>query len=1056
MRPRIVITEITLRNFMLNRIIQWSLNNRLLVIVAAFALLIYGGVVAMRSPVDVFPDLTAPTVTILTESHGLAPEEVESLVTLPIEAAMNGAAGVFRVRSNSAVGISIIFVEFNYGTDIYRARQLVTEKLQQVRLPAGTTPPVLGPISSTMGEIMLISLTSQKTSQMELRGIADWVVRPRLLAIGGVSQVTVIGGERKQYQVLIDPARLSDYGLTLAQVKQAVSNSNVNASGGFIERPNEEYLIRARGRVYSIEDLENAVVTVRGGAPILIKNVATVKAAPALKRGDGSFNMQPAVVATIQKQPNANTLEVTGRIEETLAALKSSLPPDVTVNTKAFRQADFIKRAIGNVQEALIEGGILVIVVLFLFLWNFRTTFISLTAIPLSLLAAILAMEWFGITINTMTLGGLAIAIGELVDDAIVDVENVFRRLKQNARVPTPQPILSVIFKASSEIRGSIVFATLIIALVFLPLFALGGFEGRMFAPLAFAYIISIAASLLVALTVTPVLCYFLLARSSVIHDEKDSWLMSWLKGHYAKLLNWTLRHPYQIIGASAGMLIAAIAVMPLMGREFLPPFNEGALNINANLPPGTSLKESNRVGNLIEVVLHEVPEVVSTTRRTGRAELDEHAAGVNTSELEVVTKEDGRPRAEVMEEARQKLALIPGVAIEVGQPISHRIDHLLSGTRAQIAIKLFGSDLATLRTKAREIRDVMATVEGVVDLLVEPQVGVPQAQINLRRQAAAAVGLSAGDLAGVVDTAFNGEVVSQVLEEQRTYDVLVKFDDATRESVETISRTPIDTPAGVKVPIGQVAEVRVDQGPNTINRENVQRRIIVQANVAGRDLGSVISDVRRAISTKVALPQGYFVQYGGQFEAQEKASRQITLLSFVAIAGILLLLYIALRSMRAALLVMANLPLALIGGVVMVFLSGGALSVASLIGFITLFGIATRNGIMLITHYRHLMEEEGVNFRDAIVQGSMERLSPILMTALVTGVGLIPLALGAGEPGREIQQPMAVVILGGIVTSTLLNMVVIPALFLKIGQEGSQVRGTAYSERKDFASAGN
>jgi CzcA family heavy metal efflux pump len=1041
---------------MFNKVIQWSLNNRLLVIVAAAALLVYGAVVALRSPVDVFPDLTAPTVTILTESHGLAPEEVESLVTLPIEAAMNGTAGVFRVRSNSAAGISIVFAEFDFGTDIYRARQLVTEKLQQVRLPAGTSPPVLGPISSTMGEIMLISLTSQKTSQMDLRSIADWVVRPRLLGVSGVSQVTVIGGERKQYQVLVDPARLVDYGLTLDQVRKAVGEANVNASGGFLERPNEEYLIRARGRVYSIEDLENAVVTVRDGAPVLVKNVATVKAGATLKRGDGSFNMKSAVVATIQKQPNANTLEVTERIEETLANLKASLPPDVTINTKAFQQADFIKRAIGNVQAALAEGGVLVIIVLFLFLWNFRTTFISLTAIPLSLLAAILAMEWFGITINTMTLGGLAIAIGELVDDAIVDVENVFRRLKQNAQSATPQPVISVIFKASSEIRGSIVFATLIIVLVFLPLFSLGGFEGRMFAPLAFAYIISIAASLVVALTVTPVLCYFLLGKSAVIREEKDSRLVAWLKQRYAKTLDWTLRRPYQIIGASAVMLIAAIAVMPFMGREFLPPFNEGTLNINANLPPGTSLKESNRVGNLIEVALHEVPEVISTTRRTGRAELDEHAAGVNTSELEVVTKEDRRPHAEVMEDVRQKLAGIPGVAVEVGQPISHRIDHLLSGTRAQIAIKLFGPDLATLRTKAKEIHDAMATVPGVVDLLVEPQVGAPQVQINLKRQAAAAAGLSAGDLAEAVDTAFNGEVVSQVLEEQRTYDVLVRFGDAARASVETIAGTLIDTPTGAKVPIGQVAEVRVDQGPNTINRENVQRRIIVQANVADRDLGSVINDVRQAISTKVALTQGYFVQYGGQFEAQEKASRQITLLSVVAIGGIFLLLYIALKNVRAAMLVMANLPLALIGGVVMVFLSGGTLSVASLIGFITLFGIATRNGIMLISHYRHLMEEEGVSFRDAIAQGSMERLSPILMTALVTGVGLIPLALGAGEPGREIQQPMAVVILGGIVTSTFLNMIVIPALYLKFGEAAAHAPARDRRDGMELAPAGD
>ncbi len=1041
---------------MLNKIIQWSLHNRLLVIVGAVALLVYGGYVAFRSPVDVFPDLTAPTVTILTESHGLAPEEVESLVTLPIESAMNGTSGVFRVRSNSAVGISIVFVEFNFDTDIYRARQLVTEKLQQVRLPAGVAPPVLGPISSTMGEIMLISLTGKQTTPMELRSVADWVVRPRLLGVAGVAQVTIIGGQRKQYQVLVDPAKLSDYELSLEEVTKAVGKGNVNASGGFLERPNDEFLIRARGRAYTAEDLGNSVIAVREGAPILVKNVATVQAGAALKRGDSSFNMQPAVVATIQKQPNANTLEVTQQIEKTLADLKSTLPADVVINTKAFQQADFIERAIGNVQSALIEGGILVVVILFLFLWNFRTTFISLTAIPLSLVTAILAMSWFGITINTMTLGGLAIAIGELVDDAIVDVENVFRRLKQNAQSATPEPVLSVIFRASSEIRSSIVFATLIIVLVFLPLFALGGFEGRMFAPLAFAYIISIVASLIVALTVTPVLCYFLLGRSKILEEEKDSRLVAWLKRHYARILNWTLRHPGEIIGASAILLVTALAVIPLMGREFLPPFNEGTLNINANMPPGTSLQESGRIGAELEKALHEVPEITSTTRRTGRAELDEHAAGVNTSEIEVVTKEGKRRHFEVMEEARQKLAIIPGVAVEVGQPISHRIDHLLSGTRAQIAIKLFGPDLATLRTKANEIEVAMATVPGIVDLMVEPQVGVPQIQINLNRPAAAALGVSADDLAQTVEIAFNGEVVSQVLEDQRTYDVMVRLNDSARQSIETISRTLIDTPTGAKVPISQIAEIHVDQGPNTINRENVQRRIIVQANVANRDLGGVINDVRRAIAAKVALPQGYFVQYGGQFEAQEKASQQITLLSLITIGGIFLLLYIALKSVRAALLVMTNLPLSLIGGVVMVFLSGGTLSVASLIGFITLFGIATRNGIMLITHYRHLMEEDGVSFREAIVQGSMERLSPILMTALVTGVGLIPLALGAGEPGREIQQPMAVVILGGIVTSTLLNMIVIPALYLKYGRATVREYSSAYPTENAMISRGD
>jgi len=1019
---------------MLDAVIAWSLRNRLLVLVAAAVLLVYGGIKTLQAPVDVFPDLTAPTVTVLTESHGLAPEEVEALVTLPVESAMNGTTGVFRVRSNSAIGISIIFVEFEFGTDIYRARQLVTEKLQQVRLPAGVAPPTLGPISSTMGEIMLISMTSSKTSAMDLRSLADWVVRPRLLGVPGVSQVSLVGGEVRQFQVIVDPTRLTHHGLALDQVSKAVAAANATSGGGFLERPNEEFLIRGRGRVYTPEDLAEAVVALRNGTPVLLKHVATVRIGPAHKRGDGSFNAGPAVVATIQKQPHANTIALTRRVEETLKALGPSLPPDVRVDTAAFRQADFIERAVGNVKAALVEGGVMVTVVLFLFLWNFGTTFISLTAIPLSLVATVLVMSWFGIGINTMTLGGLAMAIGQLVDDAIVNVENVFRRLKQNAQRPTPEPSAAVIFKASSEVRGSITFATLIIVLVFLPLFSLGGFEGRMFAPLAVAYIISITASLLVALTVTPVLGFYLLSRSKSLRNPRDSFVVAWLKRRYARDLAWTLRHSGTVVVSGAVMLALALACVPFMGREFLPPFNEGTLNINATLPPGTSLAESNRMGAAIERILRETPEVVSSTRRTGRAEQDEHAAGVNTSELEVVLREGGRPHAAVLEEIRENLGRLPGVDIEIGQPISHRIDHLLSGTRAQIAIKLFGADLGVLRTKAGEIRDAMAKVPGIVDLLVEPQVGVPQVQINLERRAAAAVGLRAEDLAETVETAFSGHVVSQVLQEQRSYDIVVRLDDAARESVETIRRTLIDTPSGARVPIGQVAEVRVDAGPNTINRENVQRRIIVQANVAGRDLGSVIAEVRQAIATRVALPQGYFVQYGGQFESQERAQRQIATLSGAAIGGIFLLLYLALRSARLAALVMANLPLALIGGVVMVFVGGGTLSIASLIGFITLFGIATRNGLMLITHYSHLMEEEGVGFRDAIVQGSMERLSPILMTALVTGIGLVPLALGAGEPGKEIQQPMAVVILGGIVTSTALNMVVLPALYLRYG----------------------
>ena len=1041
---------------MLNKIIQWSIKNRLIVVIAACVLLVYGGIIAMRAPLDVFPDLTAPTVTILTESHGMAPEEVEALVSLPIEASMNGTAGVFRVRSNSAAGISIVFVDFNFGTDIYRARQLVTEKLGQVRLPAGIRPPVLGPISSTMGEIMLISMTSKTTSSMELRSLADWVIRPRLLGVPGVAQVMIIGGDTKQYQVLVDPAKLRDYGLTLKEVRDGVGGANVNASGGFMERPDLEYFVRARGRVNTLDDLANSVVAVRNTTPILVKNVADVRIGPAIKRGDGSFNMHSDVVATIQKQPNANTLEVTAQIEAALAGLKSTLPDDVTIDTKAFQQAAFIDRAIENVKRALLEGGLLVTVVLFLFLWNFRTTFISLTAIPLSLVAAVIMMTYFGISINTMTLGGLAIAIGELVDDAIIDVENVFRRLRQNAQNGMAESPANVIFKASSEIRSSIVFATLIIILVFMPLLNLGGFEGRMFAPLAFAYIASVAASLLVALTVTPALCYYLLGRSRLVRETGDSALVRLLKRYYSKTLEWTLQRPAPIVAVSVLLLAVSIMLFPLMGREFLPPFNEGALNINESLPPGTSLQESNRIGRIVEETLHRTPEVVSTTRRTGRAELDEHAAGVNASEIEVVTKQLDRPQAAIMEEVRQNLSQIPGITSEVGQPMSHRMDHLLSGTRAQIAIKLFGPDLVTLRNKAEDIRKVMETVPGVVDLMVEPQVGVPQLQINMNRKQAAAVGLRAENLAETVDTAFNGEAVSQVLENQRTFDLVVRFNDAARQSAEAIASTLIDTPIGAKVPINQVASVQVDQGPNTINRENVQRRIIVQSNVAGRDLGSVINEIRQKIARDVALPEGYFVQYGGQFEAQEEAARKITVMSVVAIAGIFLLLYLALGSGRLALLVMANLPLALIGGVIMVFVSGGTLSVASLVGFITLFGIATRNGIMLITHYQHLAAEESVPFRQSIIQGSLERLSPILMTALVTGVGLVPLALGVGQPGKEIQQPMAVVILGGIVTSTFLNMIVIPPLYFRYGRAGVRVEDEVYSPGAEAAPAGD
>ncbi len=1023
---------------MLDGLIRWSLDRRLVVLAAAVAFLIYGGYVAARMPVDVFPDLTVPTVTLVTESKGLAPEEVELLVTFPIETAVMGRPGVERVRSASAYGLSLVHVEFAPGTDVFRARQLVAEKLPELRLPEGVSPPLLGPVSSTMGEIVLLSMTATETTPMDLRSLAEWVVRPRLLAVPGVSQVVLIGGETRQFQVLADPAKLRDYELSLEEVAKAAEASNASSGGGFVEAAGTEYLVRGRARVATVSDLAASVVAVRETVPILIENVATVREGPALKRGDGSFNGSPAVIAAIQKGPEANTLSVTRAVETALASLAPSLPKDVRLDTRAFQQADFIQRAVSNVSEAILEAAILVVLVLFLFLWSFRTTLITLTAIPLSLLAAVVVLRHLGLGINTMTLGGLAIAIGELVDDAIVDVENVFRRLRQNRARGSPLPLLGVVFEASREIRSSIVYATGIVILVFVPLFQLSGIEGRMFTPLGVAYVAAIAASLLVALTVTPVLCYFLLGRFGIdALPEKDSFVVSFLKTRYRVLVEGALRHPGRVLSIAAALLVVAIAALPFLGGDFLPPFREGTLNINTFLPPGTSLAESNRVGALAEEVLHEIPEVTSTTRRTGRGERDEHAAGVSQSELEVVLSSSARSHGEVVAEARAKLSTLPGLVFEVGQPISHRIDHLLSGTRAQIAIKLFGPDLATLRTLGEKIRAAVEGVEGVVDLALEPQVGVPQLQVNLDRGAAAALGLTAKGVADAVETAFYGRAVSRVVNSPGLYDIVIRLGEDSRRSKEAIEETPIATPSGARVPIAQVAEVRLDRGPNTIHRENLERRIVVQANVAGRDVTSVVEDIREAISSSIALPPGYSIRYGGQFEAREKASRQILLLSLASVSGVFLLLYLALGTVSEAALVMANLPLAFIGGVLVAAAFGGALSVGSLIGFITLFGIATRNGIMLVSHYQHLRRREGKNLREAVVEGSLERLSPILMTALVTGAGLLPLALGGGEPGKEIQQPMAVVILGGMVTSTFLNMIVVPALYFKTNRGG-------------------
>ena len=1028
---------------MLDTIIKASLKNRLLVTIAAVALLVVGAITVTQIPVDVFPDLTAPSVVVLTEAHGMAPEEVETLVTFPIETAVNGATGVRRVRSSTAMGISIVWVEFDWGTDIFIARQIVNEKLQLVsgQLPKGVGSPLLAPISSIMGEIMLVSVSGEQHSELDVRSVADWTIRKRLLAVPGVSQVIPIGGGKKQYQVLIDPDKLIAYDVTLEQVLLAAEKSNENSSGGVFMEKGQEYLIRGIGRIHSLDDIGNAVVVVRNNVPTLIRDVASVKIDAAIKIGDASVNAKPAVVISIQKQPGANTLDLTERIERTLDEIQKTLPDGMVINSHIFRQSDFIQVAIQNIQAALRDGAILVVIVLILFLGNARTTFISLTAMPLSLIFAVFVMKYFDITINTMTLGGMAIAVGAIVDDAIIDVENVFRRLKENAKLPDSQqrPSLDVIFDASREIRSSIVNATLIIIVVFLPLFFLSGVEGRLLRPLGIAYIASIGASLLVALTVTPALCAYLLPKAKFMQKEGDSFIVETLKQNYSRTLDLVLARPTMVLTAAAIALVLAIAILPFLGRAFLPEFNEGSLTISVLTMPGTSLEESNKIGKLVEEILLSHPAIKSTARRTGRAELDEHAQGVNAAELDARFVLGDRSKEQMLDELRKMLSVVPGTNITLGQPLGHRIDHMLSGTRANIAVKIFGPDLYKLRTVAEQVRKQMESVEGVVDLAVEQQIDVPQIRIKANRSMMAKYGMNMADFAEAIDVAFNGEVVSQVLEGQQTFDLLVRFDEQNRGSIEKIKQARFDTPAGAKVPIGELATITSEKGPNTVSRENVQRKIVVQANVAGRDLRSVVGDIERSIATNVTMPEGFYVEYGGQFESEREATRIITLLSIAAILAIYLILYVEFRSFRTAALIMVNLPLALIGGIVAVLFSSGIVSVASLVGFITLFGIATRNGILMVSHYNHLMEE-GKDLTQAIRQGSMERLSPVLMTALCAGLALIPLAIAGHEPGNEIQSPMAIVILGGLVSSTALNMVVIPALFLKFGREKQSV----------------
>jgi copper/silver efflux system protein len=1030
---------------MFDKLIQFSLQKRFIVLTSAILLLIAGTYITIDLPVDVFPDLTAPSVTIMTEAHGMAAEEVEALVTFPIETAVNGATDVRRVRSSSSAGFSIIWVEFDWGTDIFLARQIVNEKLQtaSASLPKGVDNPVLAPISSIMGEIMLIGLSideknnKNNLTEMDLRTIADFEIRRRLLSINGVSQVVPIGGMVKQYQILISPERLASYNITLNQIMSAAEESNENSSGGSYMDSGSEYLIRGIGRVQTIGDISNSTVAVRNGVPIFIKDVADVQIGPAIKFGDGSANAKPAVILTVHKQPQTNTIELTRQIETTLNEIQQTLPEGIIINSDIFKQSDFIKTSINNVVEALRDGAVLVIIVIFLFLWNIRTTFISVLAIPLSLIITIIIFQFFDIMINTMTLGGMAIAIGALVDDAIIDVENVFRRLKENSRKPEEERLgsLTIIYEASKEIRAPMVNATLIIVVVFLPLFFLSGVEGRLLRPMGFAYVTSIFASLFVALTVTPVLSYYLLPKAGFMKREGDAWLVSKLKVLYDRTLKYTLDHSILVLVSSIIILAVTVVIIPFLGRSFLPEFNEGSLTLSLVTLPGTSLEEANKIGNFAEEIILSHPEVRSTARRTGRAELDEHAQGVNGAELDVRFELNGKDKEEFISSLRNSLSALPGTNVTIGQPIGHRIDHMLSGTRANIAVKIFGSDLFQLRSLAQSVKTEMQKVEGAVDVAVEQEVEVPQTKIRFNRFALARYGVTVGQIAEAIDIAFNGETASQVREGQNTFDLVVRFNENNRGNIHKIESALFDTPLGAKVPLSQLAEIVNEKGPNRISRENVQRKLVVQANVSGRDLRSVIDEMRSNISSNINMPQGYFIEFGGQFESEQQATRIITLLSIVSVGIIFLILFLQFGSLKQALFILVNLPLALIGGVWAVYFTGGVISVASLVGFITLFGIATRNGILMISHYNKLLSE-GEEFRQAIVQGSLERLNPVLMTAITAGLALIPLALGSSEPGKEIEAPMAIVILGGLITSTALNMIVVPGLFYKFGKE--------------------
>jgi CzcA family heavy metal efflux pump len=1026
---------------MLNSIIRFSLNNRLTVMIVSIALLIYGGWITANLPVDVFPDLNRPVVTVITESHGLAPEEVETLVTLPIETSLNGTPGASRIRSSSGIGISIVYVEFEWGTDIFRNRQLVSERLQlaKERLPKGISP-VMGPVSSIMGEIQFVGLVSpdNSVSPMDIRTTADWLVRPRLMTIAGISQVVVMGGELKQFQILVSSQKLQLKGISLENLKHTLAEISENTTGGFIDIGEKEFLIRPIGRVETIEEIENSAVGIHLGKPVFVKDVATVKIGAKIKRGEGSIDGKHSVIMTIQKQPGASTIDLTKRIDEMLVDLKKALPKGIEVRSDLFKQSRFIEASVSNVEEALRDGAIMVAIILFMFLLNIRTTAITLISIPLSLVVTFIIFKVMGLSINTMTLGGLAIAVGELVDDAIVDVENVFRRLKENRSAVNPKHPLAVIYHASSEVRNSIVFSTIIVVLVFVPLFALGGIEGRLFAPLGIAYIISLLASLVVSLTVTPVLCYYLVSKSKVLEHKEDGFLVKKLKLWDEALLKRTLHHPKYVMALCLVLLIGALALLPLMGSNFLPSFNEGTATIGVASYPGISLKASDKIGTDIEKAMLSIPEVKSTIRRTGRAEMDEHAEGVHWSEIDVDFKEGGRNRQIVLQELRRKIEAVGDVYVNIGQPISHRLDHLLSGVRAQIAIKVFGPDLSELRRLGGQIENTMKNVKGVVDLQLEPLVLIPQLKVLVDREEAGKYGMGPGALTNDLEMALNGETVAQVIEQQKLFDIFMRLDDESRNNPDSINAIIAKTmPNAQKIKVSDIAEVYEGTGPNMVNRENLQRRIVISANSHGRDLGSLIKEIQTNISKNVNLPEGYFIEYGGQFESQQSASKLILFLGIISLLGVFFVLYVHFNSVALTLQIMLNIPLALIGSIVAIYLTEREMSVATMIAFITLCGIASRNGIMMISHYIHLVKEEGEEFSEhMIIRGSLERLVPVLMTALSAILALTPLLFAKGEPGKEILYPVAVVIIGGLLSSTLLDIFVTPAIFFKYGKK--------------------